>query len=137
MRGHAFGVEGLRERYGQFPWDVGIHWEDGYSPTELAKKLVAAGRTADDVTARAAEGICAEYFKPDEPWIECRECFALDWKHGVGVDALAALKADPSLSWRRARAPSPSADDATRTQCGGSARPCPVSLSLARQESAA
>lgn len=112
VKGHAFGVEGLRERYAQFPWDVGIHWDDGCSPTELAKALAAAGRTADDVTARTAEDICAKYFKPDDPWIECRACFALDWKHGVGMDALAAAEADLSSSWRRARAPSPPADDA-------------------------
>ena len=92
--GHAFGVEGLRERYARFPWDLTIFWDEGMSPTSLAEKLAAAGRTAEDVVNRTAEGICAEYFKA-EPWIECRECFALDWRHGVGAGLLAAQK-EPS-----------------------------------------
>ena len=100
--GHAFGAEGLRERYARFPWDLTIFWDEGMSPTSLAEKLAAAGRTAEDVVNRAAEDICAEYFKA-EPWIECRECFALDWRHGVGAGLLAAQK-----GWEP-----PAADEAT------------------------
>ena len=100
--GHAFGVEGLRERYARFPWDLTIFWDEGMSPTSLAEKLAAAGRTADDVVNRTAEDICAEYFKA-EPRIECRECFALDWRHGVGAGLLAAQK-----GWEP-----PAADEAT------------------------
>ena len=93
--GHAFGAEGLRERYARFPWDLTIFWDEGMSPTSLAEKLAAAGRTADDVVNRTAEDICAKYFKRDDPYVECRDCFALDWRHGVGAGLLAAQK-EPS-----------------------------------------
>ena len=101
--GHAFGVEGLRERYARFPWDLTIFWDEGCSPTVLAEKLAVAGRTAEDVVNRTAEDICAQYFKPDEPRIECRECFARDWRHGVGAGLLANQK-----GWEP-----PAADEAT------------------------
>ena len=45
----------------------------------------------------------ASYFKADDPYVECRECFALDWRHGVGAALLAAQKG---------REP-PAADEAT------------------------
>ena len=110
--GHAFGVGGLRERYARFPWDLTIFWDEGCSPTVLAEKLAVAGRTADDVVNRTAEDICASYFKPDEPYVECRECFALDWRHGVGAGLLATQNAD----WRhgaRYCVKEPSTDNAT------------------------
>jgi hypothetical protein len=101
--GHAFGVEGLRERYARFPGDLTTLWDEGQCTTVLAEKLTVAGRTADDVVNRTAEDICASYFKPDDPYVECRECFALDWRHGVGAGLLAAQK-----GWEP-----PAADEAT------------------------
>ena len=93
--GHAFGVEGLRERYARFPGDLTTLWDEGQCTTVLSEKLTAAGCLADDVVNRTAEDICASYFKPDDPYVECRECFALDWRRGVGAGLLAAQK-EPS-----------------------------------------
>ena len=101
--GHAFGVKGLRERYARFPGDLTTLWDEGQCTTVLSEKLTASGRTADDVVNRTAEDICANYFKPDDPYVECRECFALDWRHGVGAGLLAAQK-----GWEP-----PAADEAT------------------------
>ena len=78
-------------------------WDEGQCTTVLSEKLTASGRTADDVVNRTAEDICANYFKPDDPYVECRECFALDWRHGVGAGLLAAQK-----GWEP-----PAADEAT------------------------
>ena len=117
--GHAFGVEGLRERYARFPGDLTTLWDEGKCTTVLAEKLTAAGCLADDVVNRTAEDICASYFKPDDPHVECRECFALDWRRGGGAGLLAAQK---GRSRRRPRghgattmacsAPSSTVDDA-------------------------
>ena len=110
--GHAFGVEGLRERYARFPGDLTTLWDEGQCTTVLSEKLTAAGRTANDVVSRTAEDICAKYFQPDDPYVECRECFALDWRHGVGAGLLATQNAD----WRhgaRHCVKEPSTDNAT------------------------